>query len=168
VIDDCRVGAGAAGGRFGVDLREIQWVIRRRPRRRRAEPRNVHRDPRTPTGGDASTAPSAAIVDPVPMTIASRRISAGLRGRVVRLARATARATLNHVVVVRESLAEDADRIRELLRLFDESSKMTDPSAGGSFSMGMDGMRRSLEVAIAAADAQHLLARRLTVSDLVL
>ena len=86
----------------------------------------------------------------------------------MRLARATARATLNHVVVVRESLAEDADRIRELLRLFDESSKMTDPSAGGSFSMGMDGMRRSLEVAIAAADAQHLLARRLTVSDLVL
>jgi hypothetical protein len=81
--------------------------------------------------------------------------------------RSTGARTVNHVVVVRESLAEDAARIAELVRIFQDSRDSTDPSARGSFAMGLESIRPSLEAAIAAADRQHLLAGPLTVSDLV-
>ena len=76
--------------------------------------------------------------------------------------------TLNHVIVVRESLADDADAMRELFRLFRESRELggtaVDPA---STPLGLEANRRNLEVAIAVAEAQHLLARPLTVDDLV-
>ena len=76
--------------------------------------------------------------------------------------------TLNHVVVVREPLAEDGDAMSELFRLFRDSRQ----SAGAAAELdrtplGLEANRRNLEVAIAAADAQGLLARPLTVGDLV-
>ncbi len=156
---------------FGVDLEKIQWVTYEEGHVAGVqEPPNVHRDP---ARADLAAmlldgAVDAAIVDPVPADDRVARLVPDCEDVWCAWQRATGARTLNHVVVVRESLAGDADRILELLRLFHESSEMANRSAGGSFSMGMDGMRRSLEVAIAAADAQHLLARRLTVSDLVL
>ena len=64
--------------------------------------------------------------------------------------------TVNHVVVVRASLAADPGRMAELLRLFRD---------GGDACAGP--VRRSLEAAIAAADAQCLLASPLAVDDLL-
>ncbi len=110
----------------------------------------------------------AAIVDPVP---------AGPRFvPVVSDPEATFRAwqqrhrafTLNHVIVVRESLADDEQTMAELFRLFRDSRE-----AGGgavdreSTPLGLDANLNNLEVAIGVAAAQGLLARRLTVHDLV-
>jgi 4,5-dihydroxyphthalate decarboxylase len=156
---------------FGVDLEKIQWATFEEGHVAGVqEPPNVHRDP---AHADLAAmlldgAVDAALIDPVPNDDRVARVVPGCEDVWCAWQRSTGARTVNHVVVVRESLAADADRIRELLRLFRESSEMADRSAGGSFSMGMDGIRRSLEVAIAAAEAQHLLARGLTVSDLVL
>jgi 4,5-dihydroxyphthalate decarboxylase len=73
--------------------------------------------------------------------------------------------TLHHVMVVRESLAADDIAISELLRLFRASRHAAgDPALTP---VGLAENRRNLEAAIAAADAQGLLARPLAVDDLV-
>jgi len=76
--------------------------------------------------------------------------------------------TLNHVIVVRESLAESEEIMGELYRLFRVSRELggsaVDPA---SVPLGFETNRRNLEAAIAAADAQHLLVRPLTLDDLV-
>ena len=75
--------------------------------------------------------------------------------------------TLNHVIAVRESLADD-EIMGELFRLFRESRELGGSAVDlGIAPLGFEANRRNLEVAIAAADAQHLLARPLTVDDLV-
>jgi hypothetical protein len=72
------------------------------------------------------------------------------------------------VVVVRDWLAHDEEAMRELFRLFRESRDMVgttvDPMATP---LGLQTNWRNLEVAIAVAEAQRLLARPLTVDDLV-
>ena len=132
------------------------------------EPPNVHRD-----AGHADLVGmlldghiDAAVVDPVP---ADPRI-----GPVVPQPDAVWRAwqartgaqTINHVVVVRESLAADGPRMDELYRLFHESRALADDAAVLPV-IGFDAMVRSLEVAIAAARAQHLLAGPVSIDDLV-
>jgi 4,5-dihydroxyphthalate decarboxylase len=77
-------------------------------------------------------------------------------------------ATLNHVMVVRESLAKDDEAMAELFRLFRESRDIAGTEAARvSTPLGFAANRRNLEVAIAVADAQGLLARPLTADDLV-
>jgi hypothetical protein len=64
-------------------------------------------------------------------------------------------ATLNHVIVIRESLASDGDAMRELFRVFRESRELAGTAVDRSSTpLGLDANRRSLEVAIAVADAQ--------------
>jgi hypothetical protein len=76
--------------------------------------------------------------------------------------------TLNHVIVVRESLAADPAAMSELFRLFRESREIAGAAVDrASTPLGLAANRRNLEVAIAAADAQRLLSRPLTVDDLV-
>ena len=76
--------------------------------------------------------------------------------------------TLNHVIAVREPLAGNTDAMRELFRLFRESRALGgDAVDQASTPIGFDANRRNLEVAIAVADAQHLLGRPLTIDDLV-
>jgi 4,5-dihydroxyphthalate decarboxylase len=76
--------------------------------------------------------------------------------------------TLNHVIVVRESLATDANGMRELFRLFHESREIGVTAVDRlATPIGLQANRRNLEVAIAVAGAQGLLARPLTVDDLV-
>ena len=75
--------------------------------------------------------------------------------------------TLNHIVAVRESVAHDDHAIGELFRLFRESRNRASLVVDSLPPMGLEENRRNLEVAIAAANAQGLLARDLTVEDLV-
>jgi 4,5-dihydroxyphthalate decarboxylase len=72
------------------------------------------------------------------------------------------------MICVRESLAHDEAAMRDLFELLRESRAL----AGASHDLrttplGLVANRRNLEVAIEAAWAQHLLARRLSVDDLV-
>ena len=108
----------------------------------------------------------AAIVDPVPVDprVAPVVPDADTVWRAWQ--RRTGAQTLNHVVVVRESLDHDDLRVRELFGLFRDSFESS--AAGTACTpIGLAAIRRSLEVAIAAAEAQDLLARPLSVSDLV-
>ena len=58
--------------------------------------------------------------------------------------------------------------MRELFRLFRDSREIAGTAVDrDSTPLGLDANRRNLEVAIAVADAQGLLARPLTVDDLV-
>ena len=71
-------------------------------------------------------------------------------------------------MVVRDSLAHDPEAMTELFRLFGESRAQAGPGFDRSTApIGFEANRRNLEVAIAAATAQGLLARPLAVEDLV-
>jgi 4,5-dihydroxyphthalate decarboxylase len=154
---------------FSVDLDALTWLTCEEGHVAGvAEPPNVQRDA---SHADLAAmlldgAVDAAIVDPVP---ADPRI-----GPVVPQPDAVWRAwqaktgaqTINHVVVVRESLAADAPRMDELYRLF-QTSRAEAGGPSGLPLIGFDAMVRTLEVAIAAARAQHLLARPVSIDDLV-
>ena len=136
-----------------------------------ADPPTVHR---ALSGADLMTMLrngdiDAAIVDPVP---ADPRFAS-----VVADPEATYRAwqhrhgarALNHVIVVRESLASDSQMMRDLFRLFRDSLALAGTAADrASTPLGLAANRRNLEVALSAADAQRLLARPLTIDDLVI
>ena len=161
---------GLLAAEFGVDLDRLQWLTYEEGHVAGVqEPANVHRDP-----GHADLAAmltdgalDAALVDPVPddprVGTLVRDPDAVWRGWQHK----TGAQTVNHAVVVRESLVEDVNGIRELLKLFGESSALAGPSTPGAF-VGFDEIRQSLEVAIATAEAQHLLARPLTLDELVI
>ena len=110
----------------------------------------------------------AAIVDPVPADARFAPVVPDPDAACAAWQQAHGARTINHVIVVRESLAGDAEIMGELFRLFRESRE-----AGGtavdrsSTPLGFDANRRTLEVAIAVASAQGLLAQPLTVDDLV-
>jgi 4,5-dihydroxyphthalate decarboxylase len=156
---------------FGVDLDQVRWLTYEEGHVAGVqEPPNVHRDPAHAdlAGLLLEGALDAAIVDPVPddPVIATVVADPAFTWRAWR--QKTGAQTLNHVVVVRESLAEDAARMTELVRLFRESAGFADVPIAGSFFVGFDAIHRSLEIALEAAAAQHLLARPLTVADLIL
>jgi 4,5-dihydroxyphthalate decarboxylase len=109
----------------------------------------------------------AAIVEPVPTSPDVAPVVADAGGVWRRWRAHTGAQTINHVVVVRESIAADTAAMRELLGLFrasrDRADSRADRDAG---SIGFDVMRRTLDVAIAVATAEGLLARPLTPDDL--
>ncbi len=159
------------GDQFGVDFDDVKWItIEEGHVAGVTDPPTVRR---APSGADLMTMLrdgdiDAAIVDPVPAgprfvpavpdpeaTVRAWRHRHGAR-------------TLNHVIVVRESLAQDDEAVRELFRLFRDSRELAGTAADPlSTPLGLEANRRNLEVAIAVADAQGLLARPLTVGDLV-
>jgi 4,5-dihydroxyphthalate decarboxylase len=154
---------------FGVDADRAQWITLEEGHVAGVpDPPHVHRDP---SSTDLmmllrTREADAIIVDPIP---ADPRFVA-----VVPDPEATCRAwqqrhgarTLNHVIAVRESLADNHEAMSELVRLFRESRELgaVDPE---SAPLGLEANRRNLEVAIQVAETQHLLARPLTVGDLV-
>jgi 4,5-dihydroxyphthalate decarboxylase len=156
--------------RFGVNLDRVEWLTYEEGHVANVqEPPNVHRD-----SAHADLAAmlmqgtiEAAIVDPVPNDGRVARVVPDFDDAWSTWQRVTGARTVNHVVVVRESLAKDSATIHELLRLLRESDAMADPAEGGTFEMGEAGLRRSFEAAIAAAGSQQLLARPLTVEDLL-
>jgi len=156
---------------FGVDFGAVEWITLEEGHVAGvADPPNVRREP---SGADLvamlrDAALDAIIVDPVPGD--ARFIS------VVPDPQATFRAwqqrhgaqALNHIVVVRESIAGDDVVMRELFRLFRESRDLGGAAVDRDATpLGLEANRRNLEVAIAAAEAQRLLARPLTIDDLV-
>jgi len=128
---------------------------------------------RAPSGTDLMTLLSdgvidAAIVDPVPADPRFAPVVPDPDTAFRDWQRRHGARTLNHVIVVRESLAADREAMRELLELFGRSraqaGTVVDPQ---SIPLGLEANRRNLEVAIAVAGAQGLLARPLTVDELV-
>jgi 4,5-dihydroxyphthalate decarboxylase len=157
--------------RFGVDPDRIQWVTYEEGHVAGVDdPPNVLRDPERANLVAAllDGAIDAAIVDPVPAD--PRIVPVVSDPEAVHRAwqMDTGARTLNHVMVVRESLADDRELIGELFRLFRNSREQAgldiDPSCPP---LGLDANRRSLEVALAAAESQRLLAQPLAVEDLV-
>jgi len=75
---------------------------------------------------------------------------------------------LNHVIVVRETVAEEERTMRELFGLFRSSRDLAGSTVDRDATpFGLEANRRNLEAAIDVAAAQGLLARPLTVDDLV-
>ena len=156
---------------FGVDLERLLWRTHEEGHVAGVqEPSNDHRDPAHADLAELLLTGSidAAIVDPVPADPGVARLVPDADDVWCTWQRSTGARTVNHVVVIRESLARDAAPMCELLRLFERSRDLTDPAAGGSFAMGLEAIEPSLETAIAAAGRQHLLASPLTVDDLVI
>ena len=156
---------------FGVDADRAQWITLEEGHVAGVpDPPHVHRDT---SSTDLMTrlrdrTADAVIVDPAP---ADPRFAS-----VVPDPDETFRAwqqrygarTVNHVIAVRESLADNADAMVELFRLFRESRELGGPAVDPAATpLGLEANRRNLEVAIAVAEAQRLLARPLTVDDLV-
>jgi 4,5-dihydroxyphthalate decarboxylase len=157
--------------RHGVNLDNVEWVTLEEGHVAGVpDPPNVRRET---SGADLIAmlrdgVVDAVIVDPVPAE--PRFVS------VVADPDATFRVwrhehgaiTVNHVVVVRESIAKDEAVMRELFTLFRDSRACAGSSIDlAGVPLGFEANRRNLEAAIAAADAQHLLARPLTVDELV-
>jgi 4,5-dihydroxyphthalate decarboxylase len=156
---------------FGVDLSRIEWITLEEGHVAGvADPPNVHRDT---SGSDVMGLLRRGVVDAV---IADRVPADESFAPIVFEADAafqswrdrTGAFTLNHVVTVRESLAHDAGVMRELMKLFRDSRDAAGPAIDpATVPFGLEANRRSLEVAIAAANRDRLLARPLSVSDLI-
>lgn len=180
-LPGCRVGVRAyttttavwiralIADQFGVECDTVEWITLEEGHLAGVtDPRTVHR---APSGGDLVTMLregiiDAAIVDPVPAGCVPVVPDPEAAFRAWQ--RRYRAATLNHVIVVRESLAEDEEAMVELFRLFRESREIAGAAVDrASTPLGLAANRRNLEVAIAVAGAQGLLARPLTVDDLV-
>jgi 4,5-dihydroxyphthalate decarboxylase len=157
--------------RFGVDSDHIEWVTLEEGHVAGVpDPPNVRRDV---SGSDLITLlreglVDAVIVDPVPAEPRFLPIVADPDETFRAWRNRHGAFTLNHVVVVRESLANDETAMRDLFTLFRKSRAIAGASVdAASAPLGLEANRLNLEIAIAAAEAQHLLARPLTVDDLV-
>ena len=157
--------------RCGVELEALEWVtIEDGHVAGVPDPPNVHR---AGVGSDLmgmlhEGTLDAAIVDPVPAGPRHVPVVADPETIFRAWCERHAARTYNHVVVVRESLAGDAQAMRELFGLFRDSwSCAGDTIDLTATPLGFGAMRSSLEVAIAVAGAQGLLARPLAVDDLV-
>lgn len=156
---------------YGVDTGKVEWVTYEEAHVAGVrEPANVRRDPSHRDLAEmlATGAVDAAIVDPVPPD--SRFVSVVAETDAAhRLWQQQWRArTINHVVVVRESIAHDRAAMSELFRLFRASREQAaDGMDLASAPIGLEANRRNLEVAISVARRQGLLARALTVEDLI-
>jgi 4,5-dihydroxyphthalate decarboxylase len=154
---------------FGVDADRATWITLEEGHVAGVpDPPHVQRD-RSST--DLMTmlrerAVDAVIVDPPPadprfVSVVPDPEATFLAWQATRGAR-----SVNHVIAVRDSLADDEEAMRELFRLFRESRELggVDPA---SAPLGLEANRRNLEVAIEVAQLQRLLARSLTIDDLV-
>ncbi|HET9404538.1 MAG TPA: phosphate ABC transporter substrate-binding protein, partial [Burkholderiales bacterium] len=77
---------------------------------------------------------------------------------------------INHMVVVRDSLTKSSpDAVREVYRLLKEARRAAPPPAPGELDMtpiGLDIMRRDLDIAIEYVYQQRLIPRRFKVDEL--
>lgn len=156
---------------FGVDTNRAQWITLDEGHVAGvSDPPNVRRDT---SGADLITMlrdgiADAVIVDPVPADPRFVPVVSDPEAAFRTWGETHGARTLNHVIVVRESLADDEEIMSELYRLFRASRELGGSAVDlASVPLGFEANRRNLEAAIAAADAQHLLARPLNVDDLV-
>lgn len=77
---------------------------------------------------------------------------------------------INHMVVVKDSLSKsDPDAVREVFRLLKESKRLAPPPAPGALDMtpiGLETMRRDLDIAIEYVHQQKLIPRRFSVDEI--
>jgi 4,5-dihydroxyphthalate decarboxylase len=77
---------------------------------------------------------------------------------------------INHMVVVKDSLSKsNPDAVREVYRMLKESRRLAPPPAPGELDMtpiGLEKMRRDLDIAIEYVHQQRLIPRRYTVDEL--
>jgi 4,5-dihydroxyphthalate decarboxylase len=77
---------------------------------------------------------------------------------------------INHMVVVRDSLTkQNPDAVREVYRLLKESKRAAPAPAPGALDMapiGLENMRRDLEIAIEYVHQQKLIPRRYSVDEI--
>jgi 4,5-dihydroxyphthalate decarboxylase len=165
-LGSCRIGVRAyttttavwiralLSGEYGLTFDRADWTtIEEGHVAGVPDPPNVRRDPAADLVGmlrDGTL--DAIIVDPVPrepwcVTVVDNPHAVYEAWRL-----RTGADTVNHVLSVRESLAGDEPSMRELMDLFRQSGRLT---------------RRTLEVAIGVAESQNLLARPLTVDEIV-
>jgi 4,5-dihydroxyphthalate decarboxylase len=157
---------------FGVDFDAVEWVTLEEGHVAGvADPPTVHRGS---NGGDLMTMLrggdiDAAIVDPAPDGPRFVSVVPDPAATNLDWQRRHGAQTVNHVIVVRESLATDGPAVRELFRLFRDSRELMGTAVDrASTPLGLAANRRNLEVALSVADGQGLLARPLTVEDLVI
>jgi 4,5-dihydroxyphthalate decarboxylase len=157
--------------RCGADLAGIEWITLEEGHVAGVpDPPNVHRDA---SGADLMTllqegAIDAAIVDPVPADPRFASVVPDPDAVWNAWQREHGARTVNHVVVVRDALAADPALMRELFRLFRDSRERAGAAVDRAATpIGFDEIRRTLDVAIAVAAGEGLLARPLTAGDLV-
>jgi len=77
---------------------------------------------------------------------------------------------INHMVVVRNSVIQsNPDAVREVYRMLKESRRLAPPPAPGELDMtpiGLENMRRDLDIAIEYVHQQRLIPKRYTVDEL--
>jgi len=158
------------GDQFSVDQDRIQWATFEEGHVAGVpDPPNVRRNP-----ANADLAQmlrngtiDAAIVDPVPADPPVAPVALDARAAYDEWRHRTGAIAINHVMVVRESLANDEPLMGELVDLFRRSRQQVEGAADlASAPIGFAAMRRSLEVAIAAAQRQGLLGAPVTPEDL--
>jgi len=154
---------------YGVDFTKVRWLTFEEPHLREyADPPWVRRAPEGKQllqmliDGEIDAAifgnelPDAPLASLVPNAAAAAATWASRRGVQ----------PINHMVVVRESIARDQpDVVREVYRLLLESRNCASPN-GAAVRFGVDANRRSLDLIIDYAMRQSLLPRRLTVDEL--
>jgi 4,5-dihydroxyphthalate decarboxylase len=74
---------------------------------------------------------------------------------------------INHMMVIRESIARDRpDVVREVYRLLEESAAAAPAQEGATQRFGVEAVRKSLETIIRYAECQQLIPRRFSVDEL--
>jgi 4,5-dihydroxyphthalate decarboxylase len=156
---------------FGIEIEGIEWITLEEGHVAGVtDPPTVRRDT---SGADLMSmlrdgAVDAVIVDPIPIEPRFVPVVRDPEATFLAWQQERGAQTINHVVAVRDSLAGDQDAMRELFRLFGDSREAAgDAVDPKSVPLGLASIRRSLEVAVAIADEQRLLAGPLTVDDLV-
>jgi 4,5-dihydroxyphthalate decarboxylase len=156
---------------FGIEIEGIKWITLEEGHVAGVtDPPTVRRDT---SGADLMSmlrdgAVDAVIVDPIPIEPRFVPVVRDPEATFLAWQQERGAQTINHVVAVRDSLAGDQDAMRELFRLFGDSREAAgDAVDPKSVPLGLASIRRSLEVAVAIADEQRLLAGPLTVDDLV-
>ncbi len=180
-LEGCRVGVRAyttttavwvralLADALAVDCDRVEWLTFEEGHVAGVpDPPNVRRDP---AHADLvallrERSIDAAIVDPVPADPGIVPVVRGADQVYEDWQRQTGARTINHVMVVRDEIADDAAAMAELFTLFRLSRDAAGVVDSASAPIGWAAMRRSLEVAIATATRQRLLAAPLTVDDL--
>lgn len=154
----------------GVDCAKIRWVTFEEPHVADfRDPPNVER---APQGKDMIAMLLAGELDAA--IVAERALPDARLASVIRDPAAAAEAwrakhralQINHMVVVRESLARsDPDVVREVWRLLNESRAAADAPELNPF--GWQANRRNLEVALERIHRQGLVSRRYAVDELI-
>ena len=157
---------------YGVDLSTVTWVTFEDPHLAEyQEPSNVVRAPagkelkQMLLDGDIDAAILGDVAEQGPL----KHLIPDHGAQAQRWARGHGGVPINHMAVIRQSVAESRpDVVREVFRLLRESRDAAALPGGvdDPLRMGVAATRESVEQMIAYAFAQHLISRRLNVDEL--